>query len=195
MPPRRPSPLAPSQGSFPEATHVPRPPRSLPPPRAARRPANTRRTAGRSGVPPARHSRRGRRVLLGVRRQSLGQWHARGSPINEAVALPLARDLPAARLDARRRHGRRAGGAATSGRLHAKPRSPPPFPAPILAPQPPQVAGATPPRRHTGRSGHIRWAPLHTPPPTTSTPKSHPNRSISSLRPSPARAQPPPAGG
>jgi hypothetical protein len=134
MPPRRPSPLAPSQGSFPEATHVPRPPRSLPPPRAARRPANTRRTAGRSGVPPARHSRRGRRVLLGVRRQSLGQWHARGSPINEAVALPLARDLPAARLDARRRHGRRAGGAATSGRLHAKPRSPPPFPAPILAP-------------------------------------------------------------
>jgi hypothetical protein len=102
---------------------------TLPPPRTARRPANTRWTAGRSGVPPARHSRRGRRVLLGVRRRSLGHWHARGSPINEAVTLPLAHDLPAARLDARRCHGRRAGVAATSGRLHAKPRSPPPFPA------------------------------------------------------------------
>jgi hypothetical protein len=38
-PPRRPSPLAPSRGSFPEATHVPRPPRSLPllAPRVGRR--------------------------------------------------------------------------------------------------------------------------------------------------------------
>jgi hypothetical protein len=65
-------------------------------------------------------------VLLGVRRRSLGHWHARGLPINEAVALPLAHDLPAARLDSRRRHGRRAGRAATSGRLRTKTSCSPP---------------------------------------------------------------------
>jgi hypothetical protein len=119
---------APSRGtrSFPRLSRAPRTPRSPPPPRAARRPPSTRRTAGRSGVPPARHSCRGRRVLLGVRRRSIGHWHARGSPINEAVALPLAHDLPAARLDARRRHGRRAGRAATSGRLRTKTSCSPP---------------------------------------------------------------------
>jgi hypothetical protein len=98
----------------------------VPPPRVVRRPPSTRRTAGRSGIPPARHSCRGRRVLLGMRRRSLGHWHARGSPINEAVALPLAHDLRAARLDARRRHGRRAGRAATTGRLRTKTSCSPP---------------------------------------------------------------------
>jgi hypothetical protein len=121
-PPRRPGRAL----AFPRSSRAPRTPRSPPPPRAARRPPSTRRTAGRSGVPPARHSCRGRRVLLGVRRRSLGHWHARGSPINEVVALPLAHDLPAARLDARRRHGRRAGRAATSGRLRTKTRCSPP---------------------------------------------------------------------
>jgi hypothetical protein len=65
-------------------------------------------------------------VLLGVCRRSLGHWHARGLPINEAIALPLAHDLPAARLVSRWRHGRRAGRAATSGRLRTKTSCSPP---------------------------------------------------------------------
>jgi hypothetical protein len=82
-----------TEAALPQATRPPRPPRSLAPflARRAVRPANARRTAGRSSAPPARHSYRGRHVLLGVRRRSLGHWHARGHLLNEADALPRSR--------------------------------------------------------------------------------------------------------
>jgi hypothetical protein len=99
---RAPAPPLPRRSGPP--SRVPRPP--FPRPRAHRgrlgvlplflapravRPANARRTVGRSGAPPAGRSCRGRRVLLGVRRRSLGHWHARGRLLNEADALPRSR--------------------------------------------------------------------------------------------------------
>jgi hypothetical protein len=132
-------------------------------------------------------------VLLGVRRRSLGHWHARGSPINEAVALPLAHNLPAARLDARRRHGRRAGRAATSGRLRTKTSSSPPSLASTKARRPVRKPLLSRPRRSRKVAAATGPGRRRRPSPTSSPLRA--STGIGPQGPSPARARPAPAGG
>jgi hypothetical protein len=100
-PPRRTSPLAPSRGSFPEATHVPRPPQSLPPPRAARRPAGSTDGPPVRSLPP----------LLFAPPEAGTHSHGRRRGPLRSLAGPLAAHKRGIALTPRHAHGRAAAGA------------------------------------------------------------------------------------
>jgi hypothetical protein len=191
-PPRRPSPLAPSRGSFPEATHVPRPPQSPPSPRVARCPAgNAQRTVG-PFLPPAIRSSQGQRAPPWMPRRVL--WSLTGSLV--AHIKGHCPPVPAEPRSSRhRRHywpPRRApgrGGYALNQAFPHLPLHPPKLAGMPILPAEPHRAGTT------GCGGHRAWPPA--PPlagllPTPSNPR---NRPLGTQGPSPARARPAPAGG